>query len=88
MSVGDFNLTKKGFSKEVKKHRTILVEFTSPGCLKCIRAELEYVKVHEILKGKKVTVLGCSFVSLAAPELHLIMLCVSRFLSQGRMLTS
>lgn len=25
MSVGDFNLTKKGFSKALKKHSTILV---------------------------------------------------------------
>ena len=56
MSVGDFNLTKKGFSKALKKHSTILVGFTSPGCLKCIRAELEYVKVHEILQGKKVPI--------------------------------
>lgn len=54
MSVGDFNLTKKGFSKAIKKHSTILVEFTSLGCLKCIRSELEYVKVHEILKEKKI----------------------------------
>ena len=59
MSVGDFNLTKKGFSKAIKKHNIILVEFTSPGCLKCIRAELEYVKVHEILKSKKVDCLNC-----------------------------
>ena len=57
MSVGDFNLTKKGFSKAIKKHDTILVEFTSPGCLKCIRSELEYVKVHEKLQEMKVTVL-------------------------------
>jgi hypothetical protein len=54
MSVGDFNLTKKGFSKALKKHPTILVEFTSPGCLKCIRSELEYVKVHKILRDMKV----------------------------------
>lgn len=54
MSVGDFNLTKKGFSKAIKKHNTILVEFSSPGCMKCIRSELEYVKVHEALRNMKI----------------------------------
>ena len=54
MSVGDFNLTKKGFSKAIKKYPVILVEFTSPGCMKCIRTEPEYVKVHEALREMKV----------------------------------
>lgn len=41
-------------------------EFTSPGCLKCIRAELQYVIVHEALQDMKVILSLCLPRSLAS----------------------
>lgn len=69
LSVGDYNLTRKNFTSSIVKHKMLLVGFSSYSCLKvllavflplvwilfkCIRAEAEYVKIHNTLKTMQV----------------------------------
>jgi len=54
LSAGDYNLTRKSFTKEVGKNKALLVGFSSFLCHKCIVVEPEYAKAMANLSSLKV----------------------------------
>jgi thiol-disulfide isomerase/thioredoxin len=54
LSAGHFNVTRQNFTQTVSQYPFLVIGFSSYACHKCIRSEVEYAKLSEQLREKKV----------------------------------